>query len=297
MILSINGQTPNQNGINNVKIVITNLFLIFFLMLSNSLYSASYSFKNRLEMKFVEILPGSFYMGSPESEKGRETDEKQHKVKITRGFYMSITEVTQGQWFKLMKKNNAAFSECGSDCPVERVSWNQCKEFIKKLNKYERTKKYRLPTEAEWEYACRAGSKKAFYNGSISITNCGKDPKLDKIGWYCGNSGEVNPVYKLKSHRVARKKPNKWGLYDMLGNVQEWVEDSCEWKDWSGRIGVITDTYVDGIVNPLSRKGDRKIFRGGSWNMSAKYSRSANRSYYRPNASRNNIGFRVVKSK
>ncbi len=255
------------------------------------------AFENRIGMRFVKILPGTFLMGSPASEKGRERDEKLHRVKLTKGFYISVTEVTQDQWIKIMGDNPSSFPECGLDCPVDNVSWYDCKLFIKKLNRREQTAKYRLPTEAEWEYAARAGSRTAFPSGDITEIHCGIDRALDRIGWYCGNSGERNPVGNKKPHPVARKTPNAWGIHDMNGNVQEWVQDSCKWRSLlKGRVGVITDTYRDNIENPLSRKGDRKIFRGGSWNTSARYSRSANRSYFRPKAVRNNIGFRVVRS-
>ncbi len=258
--------------------------------------AAENAFKNSVGMKFVAIFPGTFVMGSPASEKGRGRDEKQHKVTISNGFYMAITEVTQAQWIKVMRNNPSSFKACGPKCPVENVSWDACQEFIQKLNKKERTDKYRLPTEAEWEYASRSGSETAFANGDITFIQCEKDPKLDQMGWYCGNSGLTNPVRDKKTHKVAQKKSNAWGLYDMHGNVQEWCLDYCGWRNrWSGKVQVITDTYKDGIVDPISKKGTHRVFRGGSWNQSAKYSRSANRSRYKPMAVRNNIGLRVVK--
>lgn len=273
------------------RLFVLTTFSVFFI---SNLHAQS--FKNKLGMTFVKIPPGTFYMGSPQNEPGRERDEKRHLVKLTRGFYMATTEVTQTQWFKIMGYNPSAFNQCGGNCPVERVSWDQSQEFLTKLNKLERTTKYRLPTEAEWEYACRAGTQTALYSGDISSVDCSVESNLDRVAWYCGNSGVRNPVSVLKSHPVGLKEPNGWGLYDMHGNVQEWVQDSCKWRDrLKGKVGVITDTYVDGIVDPLSTIGDRKIFRGGSWNMSIRYARSANRSYYRASAYRNNLGFRVVK--
>ena len=134
-------------------------------------YSQAYkkpSYKNSIGIQFVLLKPGSFKMGSPANEPGRKKNEKLHNVTISKGFFISITEITQGQFFKVMKYNPSAFNKCGSDCPVERVSWNQAQAFIKKLNKIESTTKYRLPTEAEWEYACRAGSQTAFSTGKLS---------------------------------------------------------------------------------------------------------------------------------
>ncbi len=246
-------------------------------------------FKNELGMKFIYIPQGSFLMGSPSSEMGRDDDEKQHQVTISTGFYISSTEVTQGQWYRLMGYNPSHYKELGKNGPVEQVSWDDCQEFISKLNHMENTEKYRLPTEAEWEYACRAGSTTAFTNGEITGTTCEIIPHLDAVAWYCGNSGS-------KPHRVATKKPNAWGLYDMHGNSQEWVLDACKWRDmWTRRTGVITDTYKNNIIDPLSKVGAYRIFRGGSWNQSAKYSRSSDRGYFRPNTKRTYLSFRVVK--
>lgn len=128
---------------------------------------------NSLGMEFVYIKPGSFMMGSPSSEPGRDSDERQHQVRLTKGFYMQTTEVTQGQWKAVLGNNPSKFKNCGDDCPVEKVSWNGCREFIRKLNRQEGGNKYRLPTEAEWEYAARTGSTAAFANGGISDLNAG----------------------------------------------------------------------------------------------------------------------------
>ncbi|MBW2606595.1 MAG: caspase family protein [Deltaproteobacteria bacterium] len=154
-----------------------------------------------LGMKFVSIMPGTFMMGSPSSEPGRESDEKQHQVTLTKGFYMQTTEVTQGQWRAVMGNNPSHFENCGDDCPVEKVSWNDAQGFIRRLNQKEGSDKYRLPTEAEWEYAARAGTTTAFENGWISELKCGYDSNLDAMGWYCGNSNR-------RTHPVAQKHPN-----------------------------------------------------------------------------------------
>ena len=157
-------------------------------------------------------------MGSPSGESNRDSDEKQHRVTLTREYYMQTTEVTQGQWRKVMGSNPSKFTNCGDNCPVEKVSWEDCQQFIQKLNGMEGTRKYRLPTEAEWEYAARAGTTGA-YAGD-----------LDAMAWYDDNSGG-------KTHAVGGKSPNAWGLYDMHGNVYEWCQD------WKGNYpsGSVTD--------------------------------------------------------
>jgi len=144
-------------------------------------------FTNPLGMTFNLIPAGTFTMGSPEDEPGRNDNETQHQVTLTQAFYMQTTEVTQGQWEAVMGENPSSFQDCGDNCPVEAVFWDDIQGFIAKMNERgEGT--YRLPTEAEWEYAARAGSTTAFANGGIPETVCGYDPNLDEMGWYCGNS-------------------------------------------------------------------------------------------------------------
>ncbi len=264
------------------------IFCLTMFFLQTSAHSAGKKMPNKVGMNMVFVPEGSFVMGSPPEEKGRGSNEELHRVTISRGFYISETEVTQGQWKKLMGDNPSAFKDGGDSMPVEQVSWNDCQEFIKKLNKFEKTDKYRLPTEAEWEYACRAGSTTAFSSGEITNVGCKTNKSLDLTAWYCGNSTS-------KPHLVATKKPNNWGLYDVHGNVSEWCLDSCIWRDkYTGRPHVVTDTYKDEIVDPISKSGSRRIFRGGSWNDSAKNLRSAARGYFSPTARRTYIGFRVV---
>ncbi|MBU0995253.1 MAG: formylglycine-generating enzyme family protein [Proteobacteria bacterium] len=258
---------------------------------------ASSAFTNKLGIRFIYAKPGMFIMGSPEEESGHEWDEKQHEVNITEGFYISVTEITQGQYEKLMGVNPSAFKACGNNCPVDTVSWNDCQEFLKKLNHLENTSQYRLPTEAEWEYACRAGSQSAFTVGDVSEKNCEFSKLLDMVAWYCGNSGKAeNVIYDLKPHGVGVKKPNAWGIYDMHGNVQEWCLDQCGWRNWTGLPGVMTETYKDGAVNPLSSEGKNCVIRGGSWNAKIDRLRSAERTSYKPVAKKNNLGFRIVKT-
>ena len=272
------------------------LFIAFALSLLPS-YCRADIFTNKLGMRFVLIPRGEFIMGSPASEAGRQWNEKQHRVVISKNFYLGETEVTQGQWKKLVGFNPAAFSDLGSQYPVDSVSWDQCVEFIRVLNQWENTTKYRLPTEAEWEYACRAGTKTAFSSGSITTMSCrDPEPALLETAWYCYNSGLAAPPRDFKPHPVRTKLPNAWGLYDMHGNVQEWVMDACKWRNfWRTRVGVVTDTYRDGIVDPLSKDGNHRIIRGGGWYQNSKYQRSAYRSYYKPIVKRNSLGFRIVR--
>jgi len=167
------------------------------------------------KMKFVKIPAGKAMIGSWETEKGRFDDEQQIEVELDEPFYMMDTPVTQAMWEAVMGENPSYFNEGNGaeDRPVECVSWNDVQEFIKKLNEiYEDDGiEFRLPTEAEWEYACRAGSTTAYHFGD--------DPsELSKYAWYGENSGG-------RTHRVAQKKPNAWGLYDMHGNVWEGCQD------------------------------------------------------------------------
>lgn len=228
-------------------------------------------FTSPLGMKFIYIHPGKFRMGSPPDEPGRwGDDEKQHKVTLTKGFYIQTTELTQGQWEKLMKKNPSKFKDCGEDCPVENVSWDDIQDFIDKLNKQESTDKYRLPTEAEWEYACRAGSRTAYSFGS--------DPeKLGAYALYQKNSED-------KPHPVAQKKPNAWGLYDMHGSVAEWCQD------------LYGEYPSDSISDPMGSSGSERVTRGASWFDDATYCRSADRSSNPANSAFRDLGFRLVKS-
>ncbi len=236
------------------------------------------TFTNSHGMEFVLIPAGSFIMGSPSNEAGRDNHERQHQVTLTKEFYIQTTELTQWQWKAVMGGNPSWFSDCGDDCPVEKVSWDDVQEFIRRLNQKEGIDKYRLPTEAEWEYAARAGSTTAFANGGITELVCGHDSNLDAMGWYCGNSGK-------KTHPVAQNKPNAWGLFDMHGNVWEMCQD------WFGKYpsGVVTDPK-----GPAS--GTYRVDRGGSWVSFARYGRSASRRGYTPYFRVNRLGFRLART-
>jgi formylglycine-generating enzyme required for sulfatase activity len=225
-----------------------------------------------LDATFALIPSGTFMMGSPGDEKGRDKDESpQHQVTISRPFYIQTTEVTQGQWRKVMGSNPSYFGKCGDNCPVETVSWNDAQDFIKKLNSMENTDKYRLPTEAEWEYAARAGATTRFYSGD-------SESDLLKTGWYVLNSGS-------KTHPVAQKPPNAWGLYDVLGNVWEWCQD---WKgDYPS--GSVTDPK-----GPSS--GTKRVWRGGGWSGYSSGSRTANRFQEEPGKRLFFMGLRLVRT-
>ena len=167
-------------------------------------------------IEFLWVPPGEFRMGS--TSRHADSDEKPvTRVRITRGFWLGKYEVTQGQWQAVMGSNPSRFKNCGRDCPVEKVSWNDVQEFIGKLNGRSGGRPYRLPTEAEWEYAARAGTTSDTYAGDITKPR-GNDPVLNRIGWYDGSTGNW-------THPVGRKAPNGFGLHDMLGNVWEWVGD------------------------------------------------------------------------
>jgi len=239
-------------------------------------------FTNSIGMRFVYIPAGSFMMGSPSVEQHRDSDEKQHRVNISREFYMQTTEVTQGQWEAVMNTrpwSGKDWVRNNPNHPAVYVSWKDCQEFIRRLNKKEGINGYRLPTEAEWEYACRAGSTKRFSFGD-------RDSLLGGYAWYRKNAWNVGEKY---AHRFGTKSPNAWGLYDLHGNVWEWCQDQCEWKD-----KVVTDTYRDGITDPVSTNGPEWVVRGGSYSVPADRCRSANRYRSRPGDRASTLGFRLV---
>ena len=226
---------------------------------------------NSIGMKFRLIQPGSFMMGS---DKGDDDEKPIHKVTLTKPFYIGVYEVTQEQWEKVMGSNPSQFK--GPKKPVEMVSWNDAQEFIRKLSEKEKVT-YRLPTEAEWEYACRAGTTTEFYWGD--------DVGLAEIGqhaWYAGNWDWRDTGTKP----VGQKKPNPWGLYVMSGNVWEWCQD------W------YADEYPSGSqTDPTGAAGgSSRVFRGGSWSYYASSCRSAGRSRYSPSGRSSVLGFRLVRT-
>lgn len=248
-------------------------------------------------MSFVYIQPGEFMMGSPETETERDDDEIFHEVKITKGFYLQSTEVTQSQWAAVMGSSPSSFKSCGPECPMESVSWESVQSFIFKLNEDSKDYVYRLPTEAEWEYACRAGTNTSVYNGNISVISEKNATLIDDIGWYGGNScvgyaaafdcsewGErEKSCHNCGPHPVASKEPNAWGLYDMIGNVGEWCSDWYEQYEAS-----------NGIDPKGPASGNFKVFRGGSWYLDARFCRAAVRSKAPQTSRFFFIGFRLA---
>ncbi len=217
-----------------------------------------------VNMTFCWCPPGDFLMGSPKTEQERYDDEKQVHVTLTKGFWMAKTEVTQAQWRAVMGNNPSHYN--GDDLPVENVSWDEAQEFIKKVNgsgEIRKAGKVCLPTEVQWEYACRAGEKGPFSGGT-----------LDEVAWYDGNSGD-------KTHPVGTKKSNAWGLHDMHGNVWEWCTDR---HDESLRCG----TDLSGL-----HSGVYRVVRGGSLGSVADC-RAAYRFRYYQDGRGNRLGLRLA---
>ena len=244
---------------------------------------------NSIGMQFKLIPTGEFMMGSEEFDWLKPV----HTVKIRTPFYLGIYPVTQREWKAIMGNNPSYFK--GDDLPVESVSWNEVQDFIKKLNKKEGTNKYRLPTEAEWEYAARAGTTTQYSFGD-------DESELGQYAWYVENSGSRAPKkgdffgynkddwlenkWNGKTHPVGQKKPNPWGLYDMHGNVWEWVQD--EWHDSYYNPPTDGSAWEDG-------SGANRVFRGGSWIYVARCCRSASRDFNVPGFRYIFLGFRLLK--
>jgi len=219
-----------------------------------------------VSMKLALIPAGKFMMGSPPGEANRSGEEPQHEVTISKPFYIGVTEVTQAQYEAVMGTNPSRFK--GATNPVDTVSWNDATKFCKKLSKKTRYV-VRLPTEAEWEYTCRAGTTTRFSFGD-------DESALGDYAWYECNSGSA-------THPVGQKKPNAWGLFDMHGNLWEWC------ADWYGDYpkGAATDPQ-----GPAS--GADRVLRGGGWSHFPNYCRAAFRSFSSPGARLISGGFRVV---
>jgi formylglycine-generating enzyme required for sulfatase activity len=249
----------------------------------------------------VLIQPGSFTMGSPVTELGRESDEDLHQVILTKAFYISKYELTQHEWVSVMGPGDSYFP--GELRPQDSLTWDDAARFCNQLSvrqglspAYTITDAvtsgghiveadvrrdpaslgYRLPTEAEWEYACRATSQSAFCNGGISTVSCAADSNLEKVGWYCGNT--------TSTHEVGGRPPNSWGLFDMHGNVMEWCED---W--YAAYRGAETDPE-----GPAT--GYNKVTRGGGWNADVQDCRSARRDFYPSNQREHKFGLRIVRT-
>jgi formylglycine-generating enzyme required for sulfatase activity len=233
-------------------------------------------FTNSIGMELVWCPPGTFWMGSPEDEESRRGDETLHQVMLTRGFWIGRKPVTQGQWEKVMGYNPSFFKKSGSDAPVEQLTWHEAQEFCRALGQHD-GREYRLPTEAEWEYACRAGSTGAWCFGD-------DEEKLGDYAWHEENSND-------RTHPVGQKMPNAWGIHDVHGNVWEWCQD------WYGY-------YPEGSTNdPLGPEGGYlRVLRGGfSFRESISYTstgrcRSASRRWDLPAGRYYFSGFRVAVS-
>ncbi|MEE9912302.1 MAG: formylglycine-generating enzyme family protein [Deltaproteobacteria bacterium] len=244
-------------------------------------FSGDHTFTSfALGATFALIPAGTFTMGSPAGEPGRRDDESRHQVTISRAFYMQTTEVTQKQWRKMMGSNPSYFSSCGDDCPVERVSWNDVQAFIRKLNQEEGTHKYRLPREAEWEYAARAGTTTPFSTGHCLNANQANYNGTKPLS-VCPASEN-----RQKTVRAGSLSPNAWGLYDMHGNVWEWVQD------WEGNYPA--DRVTDPEGPPA---GSVRMNRGGSWFSNAENCRSAVRDFYDPDRRDSRLGFRLLRTR
>jgi formylglycine-generating enzyme required for sulfatase activity len=233
------------------------------------------SITNSIGMKLNLIPAGTFMMGSPASEADRDDDETQHRVTLTKDFYLGTTEVTQGQWESVMGttpwKGNDYVQE-GSNNAASYVSWDDAVEFCRKLSIKE-GKTYRLPTESEWEYACRGGTTTAYSFGADAA-------QLSEYGWFDKNGWDIGEKY---AHMVGLKRANGFGLYDMHGNVWEWC------SDWYG------DYPTGNVTDPQGAAvGSDRVFRGGSWFHNAGFCRSAYRSYFTPDYRSDVLGFRVA---
>jgi formylglycine-generating enzyme required for sulfatase activity len=237
--------------------------------------------------------PATFGMGSLPLELGYSRNEARHQVTLTKSFYLCDHEVTQAEWYAVMQTRPSYFN--GDDLPVEQVSWNDCIDYCNARSVaeglepvYTRSEStvvwdqskagYRLPTEAEWEYACRAGSSTAFCNGAIPETGCGANPSLAVVCWYCGNANST-------THAVRGLEANTWGLYDMHGNVWEWCWDSKEF----GYDGDATDPTGPAF-------GGHRVNRGGWFSGDAQYCRSASRNGNGPDGTSSSLGLRLSRT-
>ncbi len=263
---------------------------------------AEFRLGEKVRQRLRWIPPGRFQMGSPDDEEGRDSDEgPQHEVTIAEGFWMFDTPCTQALWEALMGENPSEFKS--PDRPVENVSWEDCRKFVETINEKFDFEKFdlalSLPSEAQWEYACRAGTTTATYAGPLKIEGENNAPILDAIAWYGGNSGidfELSNGYDASKWRekqfefdkpgtrpVARKKANPWGLYDMLGNAWEWCKD------------VWVEDYTEKSRAAVSDSASaRRVIRGGSWVHVAQFVRAACRIHYEPSDRFNYLGFRCA---
>ena len=218
-------------------------------------------------MQFVFVKGGCYQMGSIEIQDAKPV----HQVCLS-DFYMGKYEVTQSQWEKVMGNNPSSFKECGPECPVEKVSWNDAQEFIKKLNS-KSGKQYRLPTEAEWEYAARSGGKDEIWAGTSD------ESTLSRYAWYDDENSSSS------THKVGLKKSNGLGLYDMSGNVLEWCQD------WYNE-AYYEDSPKDNPSGPDN--SEQRVVRGGSWSLIASIAQTGFRHRYDPGNRAHFVGLRLL---
>lgn len=233
-------------------------------------HAAEHTCTNSIGMEFILVPAGTFSMGAGKScENALAAELPVHRVTISKAFYLGTFEVTQAQWVAVMGSNPSSFK--GESNPVEQVSWDDIQLFIQRLNQKEGHQRYRLPTEAEWEYAARAGTGSSYSFGDDASL-------LERHAWYEDNADQT-------THPVGRKEPNPWGFYDMHGNVWEWVQD---WHD---------DYHSDSVTDPVGpATGTVRALRGGSWYFSARHCRSSYRFNYTPDDRREHTGFRLALS-
>jgi formylglycine-generating enzyme required for sulfatase activity len=252
------------------------------LLLPATVFAQEKTVVNSIGMAFVLIPAGSFDMGSPLDEADRGSSETQHQVTITQPFYMQTTEVTLEQWRNVMGRRFFARKKGSADMPVVKVSWHDCIKFIQRLNQMTGDR-YMLPTEAQWEYAARAGSTTAYFWGNrIDCTQAmyANNPMKYDACVSANRSAGLDPG---RPASVKRYPPNAWGLYDMHGNVWEWCLDSFNRYD------------ATSVVDPCETdSGKDRVRRGGSWFGPGYACRSANRAYGHPMSRLQNTGFRLV---
>ncbi|MFO8049047.1 MAG: formylglycine-generating enzyme family protein [Desulfosudaceae bacterium] len=295
----------------SLGLIMTAIFLIAACAGNNRVKVPDKLTTERLNMEFVYVAPGEFVMGSPDSETLRFDDEVLHKVEITEGFYIQKTEVTQGQWESVMYDNPSVFKDSGPDYPVENISWNDAQEFVRKLNQRAGREEFRLPTEAEWEYACRLGAEEGPLSNVFLVSDIvkvvGKGVKMATSVLFttgeCLSTDEANyngnypfpgcpqGEFREKTTPVGSFAPNRLGLHDMHGNVNEWCLDNygsyCENRTFP----------MYKVVDPRGpSRGKYKVYRGGSWLSSARYCRAAYRGKERPDYKNYTLGLRLVKT-
>ena len=295
-------QTPSVDGEHHGDIALTLTSLIEF--------PPGYRWVDPLlGIEFSYIPSGIFLMGSPIHESWHRDHERQHEVIFDRGFWISAKEITKRQFQSFItdsgyeteaeqkgfsrrgdgsKIQSLTWEDSGEDSnPVVHVSWNDARAFCRWLGRRV-NKPIHLATEAQWEYAARAGTSTSTYQGDLREAGRCLAPELSDISWYCGNSeGRAQPV--------GRKKPNEWGLYDMLGNVAEWVYDAADWD--AERKAVVTGSYLeDSSRNPINTIGSGQVIRGCGWGSRARDCRVAHRDVLDPSERNEGLGFRIVRA-